>query len=134
MERRRFIVTTGFTTAAATGMAGCMGGGGDGEGNQSDGGDTGDDGDGGDGQDLSGPLPEEYRTAESLSGTPRNPDSLQSKEQAQYQSQPEGDQQCDNCTQYVPVDGEDGLGGCALVEGWVEDAGWCALYSRYEEA
>lgn len=131
MERRNFIKTTGFTAAGATSLAGCMGGDGDGDGTDGDGNET----DGTDGgQDLSGPVPEQYRTAESLSGTPRNPDSLQSKSASQYQSEPQGDQDCSNCTQYIPDKDGDGLGACALVEGKIEPAGWCALYSRYEEA
>jgi hypothetical protein len=42
--------------------------------------------------DLSGPVPDTYRTATDQGGTERNPNSLQTKSAVQYQSQPQNNQ------------------------------------------
>lgn len=41
----------------------------------------------------------------------------------QYQEKPKGNQQCDNCLQWVPPD------ACKIVEGKINSKGWCALYA-----
>lgn len=40
----------------------------------------------------------------------------------QYQENPRGDQQCDNCLHWEPPD------ACKVVEGKINPKGWCALY------
>ena len=52
--------------------------------------------------DLSGPVPSAYRTATSQGGTDRNPDSLQSKDAVEYQSQPKDGERCSGCLFYLP--------------------------------
>ena len=79
--------------------------------------------------DLSGPVPNAYRTATSLGGSKRNPDSLQSKSAVQYQSQPNDDQQCSACMFYIPDKNNDGLGACSIVEGFIQPEGWCISFS-----
>lgn len=46
-----------------------------------------------------------------------------SKEQAKYQAQPKGDQQCSNCIQFVADSNV-----CKLVEGQIAPQGWCILW------
>lgn len=81
---------------------------------------------------LSGPVPDVYRTATSLGGTERNPDSLQPKNAVQYQSQPKNGQQCSGCMFYIPDKNGDGLGACSIVQGYIEPKGWCVSYSPYQ--
>jgi hypothetical protein len=40
----------------------------------------------------------------------------------QYQENPKGDQECENCLQWEPPD------ACKVVEGKINPKGWCALY------
>ncbi|MDY7082185.1 MAG: high-potential iron-sulfur protein [Halobacteria archaeon] len=122
MERRHFLKVTAAGFAALS--AGCMGNGGGngGGGNGSNG-----------GPDLSGPVPESERTATSLGGTQRNPNSLQSKSSAEYQSSPQNGQKCSNCTYYIEDQSGDGLGACALVSGKIEPNGYCILYAEYQQ-
>lgn len=47
-----------------------------------------------------------------------------SKEQAQYQPQPKGDQQCSNCQHFVSDDNT-----CKVVAGTVEPTGWSILWA-----
>jgi len=82
--------------------------------------------------DLSGPVPTAYRTASSQGGTERNPDSLQSKEDVEYQSQPKDSQQCSGCLFYIPDENGDALGACSVVEGYIEPEAWCVSYSPYQ--
>ncbi|WP_435079466.1 high-potential iron-sulfur protein [Halococcus sp. AFM35] len=82
--------------------------------------------------DLSGPVPDTYRTATNQGGTERNPDSLQSKSAVQYQSQPRNNQRCSGCLFYIPDKNGDGLGACSIVEGDIQPNGWCASYSPYQ--
>lgn len=125
-SRRRFLQLSG--AAAVFGIAGCMGNGGNGNGG------NGGNGNGGNGgTDLSGPVPESERTATSIGGTQRNPDSLQAKNAVAYQSQPSNNQRCDGCTYWIPDESGDGLGACAVVEGKIEPQGWCNLFSPYQQ-
>ena len=132
-KRRQLLALVG--SGLATGLAGCSGGGG--------GGDTetatptatetatetptatatagGDD-----------TVPEEYRTATSLSGTQRDPDALSSKEALSYQSQPKEGQQCSNCQFYIEDKNGDGMGACTLVAGNIAPEAYCVSYAEYE--
>jgi hypothetical protein len=47
-----------------------------------------------------------------------------SKEQAQYQPNPKGDQQCSNCLHFVSADNS-----CKLVAGTVDASGWSILWA-----
>lgn len=127
LRRRTLLATLG--ASAAFGLAGC---GGDG------------DGGGGDG-DTATPtasptatpgegVPAEYETATALNGQQRSPDALSTKDTVNYQTEPEGDQQCSNCAFYIEDKNGDGLGACAIVEGTIDPQGWCVSYSRYEGA
>jgi hypothetical protein len=51
-------------------------------------------------------------------------DSRLSKERAQYQDHPEGDQKCGNCMHFVTPD------ACHIVEGTVKPEGWCKLWAK----
>lgn len=80
---------------------------------------------------LSGPVAEEYRTAEAIGGQRRDPDRLYSKSGVNYHRAVD-DRQCANCAFYVPDKNGDGLGACAIVEGYVEPDGWCSVYERVD--
>lgn len=81
---------------------------------------------------LSGPVPAVYRTATSLGGSERNPDSLAPKSAVQYQSHPKNGQQCSGCVFYIPDKNGDGLGACSIVEGYIQPEGWCISYNPYQ--
>jgi hypothetical protein len=134
--RRRFLQVAG--TVAVTGIAGCSGGsGGNAGGSDGDDEDGGSD-DGGDGgeQQQSGsglePVPDEYATATAQDGTQRSPESVAEKRSVAYQSEPKDGEQCTGCRYYIPDRNDDGLGACAVVEGKIEPAGWCASFVQYE--
>lgn len=108
-----------LTGASATVLlAGCGGDGGDGD----DGGDGGDD-----------TVPEEYRTATSLSGTQRDPDALSTKSALDYQETPNDGEQCSSCQYYIEDKNDDGMGACTLVEGNIDPEGWCSSFTVYQE-
>ncbi|MFC3478299.1 high-potential iron-sulfur protein [Halobacterium litoreum] len=113
VERRQLLALVGSGVAA--GLAGCAGG-----------------GDGGDGTTESDAVPEEYRTATSLDGTERDPDSLSAKGDVNYQSEPENGEQCSDCRFYIEDKNDDGMGACAVVEGNIDPSGWCVSYAVYE--
>lgn len=52
-----------------------------------------------------------------------------SKEQAQYQEQPKGDQRCDNCIHYVAESNT-----CKLVQGDIAPDAWCMLWAAAPKA
>ncbi|QSG06614.1 high-potential iron-sulfur protein [Halapricum desulfuricans] len=104
--RRRFVA--GVTTATAIALAGCSGGGDD------------------------GGVPEAYRTATSIGGDQRDPDSLSGKDAASYRDSPSEDRQCSNCRFYVEDRNDDGVGACTRVAGEIEPDAYCALYVRYD--
>jgi hypothetical protein len=135
-SRRRFLQVAG--TVAVTGIAGCSGDGGDGgSAGGGDGGDEdgGNDDDGGEQQgsgDGLEPVPDEYATATAQDGTQRSPESVAEQSSVAYQSEPKDGEQCTDCRYYIPDKNDDGLGACAVVEGTIEPAGWCASFVQYE--
>ena len=54
---------------------------------------------------------------------------LASKEQAQYQDAPNGDQQCSNCTHFIVESNT-----CRRVEGMVSPDGYCILWAGSAKA
>lgn len=48
-----------------------------------------------------------------------------SKVQARYQDQPNGDQQCGNCMNFIAGDNT-----CKAVQGQVSPEGWCSLWNK----
>jgi hypothetical protein len=118
--RRRFLLLT--AAGATTGLAGCGG---------TDGGDGADGGDGGDTPTLE-PVPADYRTATAQDGTERDPDSLSTKSAVNYQEEPNDGEQCSGCRFYIPDKNGDDVGACAIVEGKIDPAGWCASYAAYQ--
>ena len=124
-SRRRFLRLGG--TAAIIGLAGCGGGGG--------------------GEETTAEattteatttaaqegVPSEYETATALGGTQRNPESLSSQADVDYQPEPNEGQQCSGCTFYIEDKNGDGMGACAIVEGTIDPEGWCVSYAAYEE-
>lgn len=117
-SRRRFLRLVGAGTAV--GVAGCGG-------QQQNGTPAGGPGEGT--PDLSGPVPEEYRTATSLGGRERDPDALDAKAEVSYQSQPNQGNQCSGCIFYIPDMDGDGLGACSEVDGLIEPEGWCVDFA-----
>ena len=89
-----------------------------------------------------GPVPEEYRTAESQAGEQRDPDNLQSKESVRFQEAADAEEaglitpgpNCGNCAEYIPDQNGDGFGACARVEGYIDPEDWCVLWESIEEA
>lgn len=79
--------------------------------------------------ELQGPVAEAYRTATALDGTERDPDALYSKGGVNYHAA-QGSARCSNCAYYVPDRDGDGLGACAVVEGYVRPDGWCNQWRR----
>lgn len=47
------------------------------------------------------------------------------KSQAQYQEQPNGNEQCSNCTHFIAESGS-----CALVQGSIAPDAWCRLWVK----
>ena len=52
-----------------------------------------------------------------------------SKQQAQYQSHPNGEKRCGNCTNFIATDNT-----CQLVEGNVSPEGYCTLWGAAKGA
>ncbi len=46
-----------------------------------------------------------------------------------YQNEPKGDQNCANCSFYIPADGG-GAGQCQVVAGDIDPNAWCNLWSK----
>jgi hypothetical protein len=117
---RRTVLGAGGALAMA-GLAGCslLGGSSDG----SDGDDCPPPPD-----DLSGPVPAAYEGATSEADIEREPGRLIDRVEANYQSEPNGDQRCERCSFYVPDENGDCLGACVRVEGYTEPDGWCEYY------
>lgn len=82
-------------------------------------------------RDLDGPVPEKYRHATSQLDIQREPESLLSKADANYQHEPNDGDQCSSCGFFIPPEEGDCLGSCARVEGLIEPWGWCESY-RWE--
>ena len=49
-------------------------------------------------------------------------DNQMSKDQAKYRDQPNGDQQCSTCTNFLSPS------GCSVVSGQVSPNGWCQFF------
>ncbi|WP_323676281.1 high-potential iron-sulfur protein [Halorubellus sp. PRR65] len=77
-------------------------------------------------------VPDAYRTATSLNGNQRDPDSLAAKSDLSYQPEPKDGQQCSGCAYYVPDKNGDGVGACTIVEGMIEPTGYCTSYVAHE--
>lgn len=81
-------------------------------------------------------VAESLRTAESIDGVQRNPEELNTREEAGYQCYPQGYALCANCTYFIPgKPAETGMGdgACAIVEGIVRSRDYCALYAPNED-
>ena len=143
-SRRGFLRVAGVATVV--GVAGCTTGD-DGDGDEGGGGGGGgDDGD----EELpegvseevfeAGPVPEAYQTASSQGGETRDPEALVSKADAQFQEAEDAVEaglaaegnNCGNCADFIPDQNGDGFGACAEVEGYADEADWCALWEAYE--
>lgn len=53
-----------------------------------------------------------------------------SKQAMKYQDQPKDGQRCDQCLQFVPPEKKGAPGGCKVVEGPINPAGWCIAYVK----
>jgi hypothetical protein len=81
-------------------------------------------------------VPEAYRTASSQGGEERDPDSLQTQEDANLMESVEAiadgtaqpGQSCGNCAEFIPDENGDTWGACAKVEGYVAVEDWCAIW------
>ncbi|MFB6151208.1 MAG: hypothetical protein ABEJ40_05325 [Haloarculaceae archaeon] len=123
VSRRRLLGATG--ALALAGLAGCSGSSG-GDGGGSDGGDGG--GCSTPPEDLGDTVPGEYEGAESKGGLSRKPSKLLTKEEANYEREPNGDQQCSKCAYYVPDKNGDCAGACVRVGGMIDPSGYCDYY------
>ena len=121
LDRRTILALVGTSSAAA--LAGCVGGNGGTETSPTTAPET-----------TTDQVPEAYRTATGLNGNQRDPDSLASKSDLNYQSDPKDGQQCSGCAYYIPDKDGDGLGACTIVEGTIEPTGYCTSYVAHEEA
>lgn len=75
-------------------------------------------------------VPPASEAPPATSSPPTNTDSSapsgkMSKAQAQYQSQPKGEQQCSNCMHFLAASN-----ACTLVEGQIEPQAWCILWAK----
>lgn len=52
-----------------------------------------------------------------------------SKATMQYRDTPNGQQECDNCIQYIPGKTPKAMGACKVVEGEISPKGWCIAYA-----
>jgi hypothetical protein len=48
-----------------------------------------------------------------------------SKALMKYRDEPNGEEQCSNCMQFIPASGE-----CKVVEGSISPNGWCTAYVK----
>ena len=110
-SRRAMIHLLG--TATLTSLVGCLG---DSQNNES-----------------TGSVPKAYRTATSLGGMKRSPNSLTSKSGANYQSESPNNQKCATCRYYIPDKNGDARGACTLVKGTIKPEAWCTLYAPYRK-
>jgi hypothetical protein len=53
-----------------------------------------------------------------------------SKQAMKYQDQPKDGQRCDQCLQFIPPQKKGAPGGCKVVEGPINPAGWCIAYVK----
>lgn len=78
--------------------------------------------------DLSGPVPGEYEGSISQGETERDAEKLVDRSEANYQTEPNGDQRCERCSYYVEDSNGDCLGACVRVKGYIDPQGWCEYY------
>lgn len=52
------------------------------------------------------------------------------KADVNYQYTPKGDQHCGACVSFIPGEIPQGPGTCRIVDGPIQQNGWCALFSR----
>lgn len=103
-------------------LAGCSGGGG---------------GDGGSGANHEvphpddGTVPDAEKNGQSLGGQTRPDEPSQAKDAVDYRHTPSGQQDCGNCSLFVPDQNGDGFGACISVKGKIHHCDHCALYSPY---
>jgi len=62
--------------------------------------------------------------AASLLSTPAYASNKMPQKAVNYQSQPKGEQRCDNCALWEPPS------SCKLVDGTIAASGWCVLYKK----
>jgi hypothetical protein len=79
-----------------------------------------------------GAVPEAERNAEALNGLQRPDDPAENKSGIGFQHEPEGEQYCGNCSQYVPDRTGDGFGACYLVDGKIHPCDYCILWVEYD--
>lgn len=48
----------------------------------------------------------------------------------QYQDKPKGDQQCSNCSHFIPGSSPTAMGQCTVVAGDISPHGWCVAYAK----
>ncbi|WP_295623501.1 high-potential iron-sulfur protein [uncultured Nitrosomonas sp.] len=53
-----------------------------------------------------------------------------SKGLMKYRDEPNGEEQCSNCMQFVPGKTPETKGECKVVEGSVSPQGWCTAYAK----
>lgn len=82
--------------------------------------------------EQSGPVPKVYRTATSLGGMKRDPDSLRPKGSVNYQSDSPNQSKCADCRYYIPDKNGNGIGACSMVKGDIKPKAWCSLYAPYQ--
>jgi len=52
------------------------------------------------------------------------------KQAMKYQDQPKDGQRCDQCVQFIPAEKKGAPGGCKVVEGSINPAGWCIAFVK----
>ncbi|MCQ4333900.1 hypothetical protein KM295_10485 [Natronomonas sp. F2-12] len=81
-------------------------------------------------------VPDSLKTATSVDGVERDPNDINTRQEAGYQCYPQGYALCANCTYFIPgKPAETGMGdgACAIVEGIVRSRDYCALYEPNED-
>lgn len=48
----------------------------------------------------------------------------------QYRDDPNGEEQCSNCMQFMPGKTPEANGECKVVEGSISPHGWCTAYAK----
>jgi hypothetical protein len=52
------------------------------------------------------------------------------KELMKYRDEPNGEEQCSNCMQFIPGKKPEANGECKVVEGSISPHGWCSAYAE----
>jgi hypothetical protein len=53
-----------------------------------------------------------------------------SKGLMKYRNEPNGEEQCSNCMQFIPGKTPEANGECKVVEGSISPHGWCTAYAK----